>query len=259
MRVSESQLNVCEQSPTIFRSNLLRWAHSSADGLRVEDSAKTKVQLAECKLNYPEKNRNREVTSSTMKNQLSYKVCIHHKVPLRFITYVVFLDKTLCISLTELVEGRRNVQLTLHRSTLTCRLGAPSGCKSTTDKRLAKTNEGYGRGKVDMLGCETCSVGDICIDHWRSPLSKHQSNKAGHPAPVCGVNTEANESGVQRSSASLGLLSFREPTTLNTKAGNHKGNADEAALSAQRNFRHRKHSSRIGPGMDSITFRIEKL
>lgn len=194
-----------------------------------------------------------------MTNQLSYKVCIHQKVPLRFITYIVFLDKTLCISLTELVEGMRNIQPTLHRSALTCRLGAPSGCKSTTDKRLAKTNEGYGRGKADMLGSKKCNMGDNGIDHWRSPLSKHQSNKAGHPAPVCGVNTDANESGVQRSSASFGLLSFGEPTALNTKTGKHKGNADEAALSAQRNFRHRQHTSRIGPGMDSITFRIENL
>lgn len=253
MRVSESQLNACEQSPSIFKPNVLRWAHLSANELGVKDSEKTKVQYVECKLKSQERNKKQDVTSSTIKNRLSYKVCIHHNVPLRFISSAVFLDKTLCVSLVELVDGMRNVKPALHRSVLTCRLCVPS----TTDKRLlAQTNEGYGRSKVDILGIPKSKMGEDGLDYRRSPLSKHQSNKTHHLAPECGFNTEANESDMQQSSTSSGLLSFKGPTTSNTKTGKQKGNGGEAALSAQTNFRHGQRTFRFGPGRSSSKLKI---
>lgn len=257
MRVSESQLMACEQSAAIFKPNVLRWAHISANGLGVKDSGKTKVQYVECKLKYQENNKKQDVTSPTIKYRLSYKVCVHHKVPLRFISSAVLLDKTLCVSLVELVDGMKNVEPALHRSVLTCRLGVPFGCKSTTDKRLlAKTKEGYGRSRVDMLGSKKCKMGEDGLDYRRSPLSEQQSNKIDHLASECGFNTEANESDMQQSSTSFGSLSFRGSTTSITKTGKQKWNGGEAALCAQTNFRHGQHTFRLGPGMDFIIFKM---
>ncbi|KAM6915933.1 uncharacterized protein FYW49_009039 [Xenentodon cancila] len=247
MTVSNSQLCMCRQNPTISMSNEFRQAHSPADALAVTDPRKRKAQLVQCKLSCTEKNRKQEVTNgSIMKlfcSKPSFRSSVHHEVPLRSICSVMFLDKSLCISLLEL-EGRAG-QPTLYRSTLSCRL--PSfPPRSTRDNKPAKTNDSYGSGRAAVSG--TYEVRQDGLGHCRGPLSKRWAHKADHMVPPHGVWRNANDADMQRHGTSSGLLPFRGPAASNSKAGRQKGNADEEVISLPSKFRHRQQAFCIGPG-----------
>ncbi|XP_035519573.1 uncharacterized protein LOC118329474 [Morone saxatilis] len=252
MRVSNSQLDVCRQKPTIVMPNEVRQAYSSADGLAVRDRGKRKEQLVQRRLSYTEVDRKWDVIGGSLLNlssQPSYRSCIHLEVPLRSTSSVVFLDKSLSISLVEL-EGRSAGQPTSYRSTLSVRLGVLSCRRSSTDNKPAKTNEGYRRPRA---GHNKRNGRESGLGHCGGPLSKHRGRKVEQIAPAHGVNSNADDSDTQRHSNTLGLLSFRGPSPSNTKAGRQKGNADEAAFPSRSNFRHRQHTSNIGP-VDSRTW-----
>lgn len=254
MRVSHSQLCMCRQNPTIFMSNEFRQAHSPADALAATDLRKRKAQLIQSDVSCAEKNREQEVTSgSIMKlfsSKPSFRSSIHHELPMRSICSVLFLDKSLCISLVDL-EGRRAGQPTLHRSTLSCRL-LPFPRRSTRENKLAKTNDSCGNTGTAILGPDERSSREDGLGHCRGPLSNHWGHKADQTVPPHGVCRKANDSDMQRHCTSFGLSPFRGPSTSNTKAGRQKGNADEAAFSLPSNFRHMQHAF-IGPGMNFIT------
>lgn len=254
MRVSNSQPDVRRQNPTIVMTNEFRQAYSPADGLAVKDRGKRNV-LAQCRLSYKEGDRKQNLMGGSLMNlssQPSYRSCIHLEVPLRSTSSFVFLDKSLSISLVEL-EGRRAGQPSLHRSTLSVRLGVSSCCRSSTDNKPAKTNEGYRRPRAAMLGRNKRNGRESGLGHCRGPLSTHRGHKVEQIAPTHGVNSKSDNSDTQRRSDSLELLSFRGPSPSNTKAGRQKGNADEAAFPTRSNFRHRQHTSNMGPGMNFIT------
>ncbi|KAL7384090.1 hypothetical protein ABVT39_023947 [Epinephelus coioides] len=256
MRVSNSQTDVCRQNLSVLKPNEFRQAYSPADGLAVRDQGKRKVQLVQRRLNCTESNRKLDRIGGSLMNlssQPSYRSCIHLEVPLRSTSSVLFLDKSLSISLVEL-EERRAGQPPLYRSTLSVRLGVSSCLRSSTDNKPSKINEGYGRPRAAMLGPNKRSGRESGSDQCsRSPLSKHRGHKVEQIAPAHGVNSKADDSGTQRHSTTLGLLSFRGPSPSNTKAGRQKGNADEAAFPIRSNFRHRQHTSNIGP-VDSRTW-----
>lgn len=255
MRVSNSQPDVCRQNPPIVTTNEFRQAYSPADGLAVRDRGKRKVHLAQCRLSYKEGDRQQDLIGGSLMNlssQPSYRSCIHLEVPLRSTSSVVFLDKSLSISLVEL-EGRRARQPSLHRSTLSVRVGVSSCFRSSTNNKPAKTNEGYRRPRAAMLGRNKGKSQDSGFSHCRGPLSKHRGRKVEQIAPAHDVNSKSDDSDTQHHSNSLGLLSFRGPSPSNTKTGRQKGNADEAAFPTPSNFRHRQHTSNIGPGMNFIT------
>ncbi|GAA6229666.1 uncharacterized protein LOC111649547 [Lates japonicus] len=254
MRVSNSQPDVRKQNPTVVTPNKFRQAYSPADGLAVRDPGKRKVQLVQRRLSYTEGDRKRDVIGGSLTNlssQPSYRACIHREVPLMSASSVVFLDKSLSISLVEL-EGGRAGQTALYRSTLSVRLGVSSGCRSSTDNKSAKTNEGSRRPRAAMLGCNKRNGRESGLGHCRGPLSKQRGRKVEQTAPTHGINNKADDSDVQHHSSTLGLLSFRGPSPSNTKAGRQKGNADEAAFPSRSNFRHRQHTFNIGP-VDSRT------
>nr|XP_033468464.1 uncharacterized protein LOC117247917 [Epinephelus lanceolatus] len=256
MRVSNSQTDVCRQNLSVLKPNEFRQAYSPADGLAVRDQGKTKVQLVQRRLNCTESNRKLDRIGGSLMNlssQPSYRSCIHLEVPLRSTSSVLFLDKSLSISLVEL-EERRAGRPPLYRSTLSVRLGVSSCLRSSTDNKPSKINEGYGRPRAAMLGRNKRNGRESGSDQCsRSPLSKHRGHKVEQIAPAHGVNSKADDSGTQRHSTTLGLLSFRGPSPSNTKAGRQKGNADEAAFPIRSNFRHRQHTSNIGP-VDSRTW-----
>lgn len=250
MRVSNSQTDVCRQNPTTVTPNGLRQAYSAADGLAVRDRGKRRAQRSDT-----EGGGKRDVIGGSLTNlssQPSYRSCIHLEVPLRSKSSVVFLDKSLSISLVEL-EGRRAGQPTLYRSTLSIRLGAATRCRSSTDNKPSKTNEGCRRAGAATSGHNKHSGRGSSLGHCRGPLSKHRARKVERIAPAHGVNSKAHDSNTQRHSDTLGLLSFRGPGPSNTKAGRRKENADEAAFLTRSNFKHRQRTSNTGPGMNFIT------
>uniref|UniRef100_A0A3P8SE09 Centrosomal protein C10orf90 N-terminal domain-containing protein n=1 Tax=Amphiprion percula TaxID=161767 RepID=A0A3P8SE09_AMPPE len=256
MRVSNSQPDPSRQNPTVLKPNEFRQAYSPADGLAVRDPGKRKVQLVQCRVSCTEEGRKQEAKGGSVMNlfssQPSYRSCIHHEVPLRCSSSVVFLDKSLCISLDEL-EGRRAGQPTLYRSALSVRLSASSCRRSSTDNKPTKTNEGYRRTRAAMLGSNKRNGRETTSGHCRGPLSKHWGRKVEQTASARGVNSKADAADTQHHSATLGILAFRGPSPSNTKAGRQKGNADEAGFSARSNFRRRQNTFNPGPGMNFIT------
>ncbi|XP_039639075.1 uncharacterized protein LOC120547621 [Perca fluviatilis] len=249
MRVSNCQPDVCRQNPTIVTPNEFRQAYSPADGLAMKDQGKRKVQLVQCRLSYTESDRKQEELGGTLTNLSSqpfFRSCVHVELPLRSTSSVVFLDKSLSISLVEL-EERRAGQPILYRSTVSVRLGVSSCCRSSTDNKPAKSNSGYMSPRAAMLGQNKRNGRESGLGHCRSPQSKPRDHKAEQIAPAHGVNSKADDSDTQRHSTTLGLLSFRGPSPSNTKAGRQKGNADEAAFPITSKFRHRQHTSNIAP------------
>ncbi|XP_071336450.1 (E2-independent) E3 ubiquitin-conjugating enzyme FATS-like [Trachinotus anak] len=254
MRVSNSQPDACKQNPTIVTPNGFRQAYSPTDGLVVGDPGKRKVQLVQRRLDYTVGNRKRDMIGGSLLNlssQPSYQSCIHHEVPLRSTSSVVFLDKSLSISLMEL-EGGTAGQPTLYRSTLSVRLGVASCCRSSTDNKPAKTNEGYGRHRAAMLGRNKPNGRESGLGHSKGSLSKQQGREVEQIAPARGINNKAGDLDTQHHGSTSGLLSFRGPSPSNTKASRQKGNADEAAFPSESNFSHRQHTFNIGP-VDSRT------
>lgn len=258
MRVSHCHGDMCRQNHSSDISNECRQAYSPADGLAVRDPEKRKVQLVECRLCFTEGNRQKMIGGSLMNlsSQPSYRACIHCEVPLRSSRSVVFLDKSLSISLVDL-ERRRASQSTSYTSTLSFRFGVSACCRFSTDNKPAKTNEGYRRPRAAMLGTDKRDGRGSSLGHSRGLLIKQQGCKVEQIAPAHGVNSKSDDSETQLHSSTLGLLSFRGPSPSNTKAGRQKGNADEAAFPTRSNFRHRQHTFNIGPGMNFITF-LEK-
>ncbi|CAN9499700.1 unnamed protein product [Ophioblennius macclurei] len=244
MRVSSSQPDVGRQKLTILTPKEFRQAYSPADGLAVRDPGKRRVQAVQCRLGFAEEDRKEKATGGSAINPLAvrptYRTCVHHEMPLRSTSSVVFLDKSLCISLVEL-EGRRSPQPALYRSALSVRLGVSSRRRSPTDSKRAKANEGYGRIRAAALS-ESHKRDDreSSLGRCRSPLSKLGGCKVEQTAPARGVNSKADDSDTRRHGNTLGLLSFRGPNPSNTKPGRRKENADEAAVSSRSNFRNRQ-------------------
>ncbi|KAG7228590.1 hypothetical protein INR49_013276 [Caranx melampygus] len=252
MRVSNSHLDLYKQNPAIVTPNQPRQA---ADGLAAGDPGKRKVQDAHCRPSYTEGERKREVIGGSLIN-LSYQSCIHREVPLRSTSSVVFLDKSLSISLMEL-EGGTVGQPALYRSTLSVRLGVANCRRSPIDNKPAKTNEGYGRHRPTMLGRNKRNGRDSGLGHCRSSLSKLRGCEVEQIAPTHGINNKTHDLDTQHHGPTLGLLSFRGPSPSNTKAGRQKGNADEAAFPSESNIRHRQNTFNIGP-VDSRTWSKKK-
>lgn len=252
MRVSHSNADMCRQNHRGEVSKEFRRVCSPADGREVRGPEKRKVQLVECRLCFAE-GIGQEAMGGSLTNlssQCSYRSCVHCELPLRSSRSVVFLDKSLSISLVDL-EGRRTSQPTSYTSTLSFRFGASSCRRFSTDDEAAKTNEGFRRPRTSMSGTEhPGSTGG----HSRGLLMKQRGHKVTQIAPARGVNRKTDDSHAQRHSGALGLLSFRGPSPSNTKAGRQKGNADEAAFPTQSDFTHRQHTFNTGPGMNFITF-----
>ncbi|KAF7220397.1 putative LOC107375804-like protein [Nothobranchius furzeri] len=227
MRISESQKKVCKQAPTIFKPNVLQLVHSSVNGVGITDPGKMKEQLVRSKLNYTEKNIKQEVPATETMNhlspKLSYKVCIQHEVPQRSVCSVLFLDKSLWVSLAELGFG--NVQPVSYRSTTSCRLGVPSQRKSATIKKLDKTNMRYGTGWAAMLQSNNYSGREDGLGHHRCFLSKHQNYEADQASIQCGVWDKANSSDRYYQRDYLRFYPIRT-TDSNTRMVELKRNAD---------------------------------
>ncbi|KAL3050464.1 hypothetical protein OYC64_012486 [Pagothenia borchgrevinki] len=238
-RVSNSQPDVCRKGPTIVMSNDFGQAFSHTDGLAVRDQGKRKVQLVR-RVSYTESDRKQDEIGGLLMSAHSHRSCIHLDVPLRSISSVVFLDKSLTISLVEL-EERRSGQPTQYRSSLSVRISVQSCRRSSADNKAAKINEGYGRPRTAMLGRNKRNGRESVLGHCRSPLSQHRGHRVEPIAPAHGVNSKADDSDTQQQHCTaLGLLSFKD-----TKPGRQKGNADEKAFPIRSNFK--QHTSNIGP------------
>ncbi|KAK5908633.1 hypothetical protein CgunFtcFv8_016671 [Champsocephalus gunnari] len=217
-------------------------AFSHADGLAVRDQGKRKVQLV-CRVSYTESDRKQDEIGGLLMSAHSHRSCLHLDVPLRSISSVVFLDKSLSISLMEL-EGRRSGQPTQYRSSLSVRISVQSCRRSSADNKAAKINEGYRRPRTPMFGRNKGNGRESVLGHCRSPLSQHRVHRVEPIAPAHGVNSKADDSDTQQQhSTALGLLSFKGPS--DTKPGRQKGIADEEAFPIRSNFK--QHTSNIGP------------
>ncbi|XP_058508005.1 uncharacterized protein LOC131474254 [Solea solea] len=239
-RVSNSKLHAHELNSTGDSPNELRQASTPPDGLLVRDPGKRK--LVQHRWSNTEVGLKRDELGGPLMNLSSqplYRTCIHCKVPLRSASCVVFIDKSLSISLVD-PEGERAGENALYRSTLSVRLGV-------ADTKAAKTN---GRHRTTMSSSNKRQ--GRALGRCRGPLSKLPGRKVEQTARTNGSNKTCNLDARQHSS-SLELLSFRGPKLSNTKAGRQKGNADEAASSSRSNFRHRQHIFNIGP-VDSRTW-----
>ncbi|CAB1417585.1 unnamed protein product [Pleuronectes platessa] len=244
MRVTHSQPDVGKQKPTIVAPNDFRQASSPADSSVVRDAGMRKVQLVQHRLGCAEGNSKRDVLGGSLMNlstQPSYRSCIHREVPLRSTSSVVFLDKSLSISLVEL-EGRGAGQPALYRSTLSVRLGVTSCCGS----KPAKTNGVYRRPRATTTRGNKHNGQEMGSGHCSGPVSKQQGRKVEQTAHADG-NNKAGDPDTQRHGSTLGLLSFGGPRPWNTKAGRQKENADEAASPSRSNLRPKQPTFNISP------------
>jgi len=235
--VSNSHPGACREIPSIATPNEFRQARSPADGLAARHRGKRTEALEQSE---------RGASLTNLSSRPSYRSCVHLEVPLRSTSSVLFLDKSLYISLVEL-EGRRAVQPTLYRSTLSVRFGVSSRRRSSKDSKPARINEGYGRRKEATLGRNKRNVRETESGHRRSPLSEHGAHKVEQIALTHDVNSDLDTRGHD---ATLGLLSLRGLSPSNTKAGRREENADEAAFSLRSNFSHRQHTFNSGQGMN---------
>ncbi|KAK2824415.1 hypothetical protein Q5P01_021590 [Channa striata] len=251
--VSNSQPDLSRQIITTETHTDFRQVRSPADGLAARDPEKREVQLVQHRPKCTEVDREQDVTSGSLRSltsQPSYQSCIRRQVPLRSYRSVVFLDKSLSISLVDLErrgaeeEGRKQ---TLYTSTFSLRFGVSSCCRSSADSKSAKTDEAYRGPRAAALGRNKCNGQGSRLVHCRGLLIKQRGCKVEQIAPAHGVNNKAGDSDTQRHSATLGILSFTGPSPSNTKAGRQKGNADEAAFPTRSNFRHRQHTFNTGP------------
>ncbi|XP_030011065.1 uncharacterized protein LOC115433741 [Sphaeramia orbicularis] len=255
MRMTNSKSDKRAQTPTISKPNEFRQSYSPSDRLATIDPGRRKVQLVQRRQSHTVGDTNLHVMDGSLMrlpSETSQCSRIHLDVPLRSVTSVVFLDKSLCISLADL-EKRRVGRPSLYRSALSLRLGVSSRQKSSTDNKPTKTNDGCKRPRAAMLAGNKCSGRDSGFGHYRGLQSKQWGRKVEQIAPTYGVNSETHDSDTQRHCAALGLLSFRGPSTSNIKACRQKGNADEAAYPTHSNFKQRQHTLNIGP-VDSRTW-----
>ncbi|XP_060895937.1 uncharacterized protein LOC132975424 [Labrus mixtus] len=244
MRVPESQPDLSRQNSTIVTSNNFRQAYSPADRLAVRDWGKRKAQLVQHRQSHTESNRKEDVMGCSLidlSSKPSYRSCVHLEVPLRSSSSVLFLDKSLCISLVGL-EERRASQPTLFRSTFSIRLSGSSCRRYATKSKVAKTNLGYRRPRSAKLDGYKCNSQESNLGHCRGSLPKLRGDKVVKIAPACGVKVEVDGSDTQCLSATSGILSFRGPDRSNTKTARQKGNADEAAFPVRTDSRHKKHT-----------------
>lgn len=228
------------QNPTMVISDEFKQVYSQGDGLAMRDQGKGKVQHLQHRRSYTEDNGKQDMISGSF--QPLYRSCVHLEVPLRAAISVVFLDRSLLISLVEL-DRRRAEQSPLYRSTLSLHLGVSSCCRFPIDNKPTKTHEGYRKPRVAIFTLNKHRNRELELPKPRGP-------KVEHIALTC---SETDVSDMECRSNTLGLLSFRRPSPANTKAGRQKGNADEATFLTQRNFRHKHYSSTIGPGTNFIT------
>ncbi|XP_026165716.1 (E2-independent) E3 ubiquitin-conjugating enzyme FATS isoform X2 [Mastacembelus armatus] len=239
MRISNCQPDVCSWNPTTVTPNEFRQAYSPADGLELSNAGMRKVQPVQYRVSYTEGNRNQDALMNPS-SQPSYRSCIHREVSVRSNSSVVFLDKSLSISLVEL-EGRKAGQPSLYRSTMSVYFGVSSRCRSSTD------NKDYRRPRAVMLSSNKCNGQESGKGHCRGPLIKQQCEKVAQVAPALGGDNKADDSDTQRHSTTLGLLSFSGSSPSNTKTGMQKGNADEGAFQTLSNFRDRQHNLNMNP------------
>lgn len=247
LRVSNSPSSVCRQSCTIVIPDELRQVYAPADGLAMKDQEKRKVQVVPLRLSLTEGDRKQDMIGgsfATRSSQPSYRTCIHFEVPLRSKSSVVFLDKSLLISLMDL-DGRGAGKPTLYRSTLSVRLGVSSCRRFPNDYKAAKMHEVH---RVAMLDQKQHICGS------RSGHCNIEGSVVERIAPSCNVSSKAIDAETHFHSNTLGLLAFRRPSPLNTKTGIQKKNADETAFLTHDEFRQKKPASSTGTGMNSPSY-----
>lgn len=240
MRMTSSQPDLCRGASS--KPNELRQTYSPSDRLAVKEPGRRKEQVVRREGNVTEWDGNPEGSlKKVSSSRTSFCSCIHFDVPLRSVRSVMFLVKSLCISVEELERSP-----TLQRSTLSLRLGVSAVKKY----KQTATNTNHRRASYKCRGQESGALSGC-----RGLQSKKRGRKVEQIAPPAyGVNSKAHDPDTQRNSATPGLLSFRGPSHANVKAARQKGNADEAGQTNRTNFKHRLHSFHSGPGMNFIIF-----
>lgn len=142
--------------------------------------------------------------------------CVHVELPLMFTSSVLFLDKPLFISFTEL-QSRTTENPVLFRSTLSVRLGVPSRNQPT------QRDEGQAPAQGQQPGGRTVQ----------------------RTAPVCYVTSAADDPDPRRHGNAPGLSSLGRPKPPDAKTGQRKENVDE--------FRREPLTPSLDPGMNFIT------
>ncbi|KAL6101995.1 uncharacterized protein ACO6RY_17123 [Pungitius sinensis] len=206
-RVPNTQPDACRPGPATVKPREFGRAYLPADGFAVGDLGARAERLVQSSLGYTETTRCG--SSGNVSSLPRYRSCVRLEVPLRSITSVLFLDKSLSMCLVEL-EGRRAGQTTtLHGSTMSIRFDArmSAGCwgpRGATSGRGERNARGAGSGRR------------------RGPPWKHGAHEVERTAPKQDAESRPGDS-----DASLGLLSSRGP--MRSNAGGQEGNADEAA------------------------------
>lgn len=264
MRVSNSKSEICRQNSNIVTPHDLRQVDAPADEVALRDRAKRKVQLVWHRQSDTDSGQKQDIIHGSLKDLSSqpfFRSCVHLEVPLGSASSVVFLDKSLCISLKDL-HWRRGSQPTLFRSTFSVRLCGSSSRSSSLNNKSAKTNLGYGRHRSAKSGGYRRNKLESNSNHYGGPPPKHRGDKVEKIAPASGVNSNVHGSDTQRCGATSGLLSFRRPNHSHTTAGRQKGNADEAAFPVQSDIKQRQYTFNTHQGMtllQSPCFKSENL
>uniref|UniRef100_A0AAQ4RK39 ALMS motif domain-containing protein n=2 Tax=Gasterosteus aculeatus aculeatus TaxID=481459 RepID=A0AAQ4RK39_GASAC len=247
-RVSNSQPDACRRDPAIAMPNEFGRAYSPAREFAGRHGQGTKTgHLVQSRLGRTEivkKQDGRGGSSINPSSQPLYRSCIQLEVPLRSITSVLFLDKSLYIPLVEL-EGRRAAQTTLYRCTLSIRFDV-SSCRRTSNKR-AQINAGYGGPRGALSGRGESDVRETGSGCRRGPPSTHRARKVQRTAPKCDVKGKPGDSDARGHCSTSGLLSFIGPIRSNTNGCRQKENADEAAFALRSNSSQRQRTSNCGP------------
>ncbi|KAM8858628.1 uncharacterized protein AB9W97_019096 isoform 1-T3 [Spinachia spinachia] len=222
MRVSNCDPDACRQHPAIVVAEESGRAYLPADGFAGRDQGAKREHLVQSRLRHTELTKKLNLASPPL-----YRCCIHLEVPLRSNTSVLFLDKSLYISLGEL-EGRRAGETALCRSALSLRFDASSGRRPSKDNKRAQMDAGYRGARGATLGRGEGIAREAAPG---SPLSPHRAHRV----------RKRGDSDTRGHSGTRGLLPFRSNTNADGR------NAREAAFPLRSHSSHRQRTSNRGP------------
>ncbi|XP_046885691.1 (E2-independent) E3 ubiquitin-conjugating enzyme FATS-like [Hypomesus transpacificus] len=235
---SKSALEI--QRASILKVTEDRQGSSIFDRVLMRGAGRKRAGLPEYRYSYTEGHKSQDAgqSSRSLPPLHSFRSCLHLEVPPVSSSSVLFLNKSLSISLGQAEDGSSRV----HRSTLSLSVGRTPHHRSPktnpqTDCRISRVKQEC-TWKLDNQRADSGHSGGHALQRWGCEILRVTCSD--------GANRQSTDSDTQRSTPRL--LSFREPGLSYTGASWQNGNADEKCYPPFSNFRHKHPTCNVNPG-----------
>ena len=240
---SKSALEI--QRASILKVTEDRQGSSIFDRVLMRGAGRKRAGLPEYRYSYTEGHKSQDAgqSSRSLPPLHSFRSCLHLEVPPVSSSSVLFLNKSLSISLGQAEDGSSRV----HRSTLSLSVGRTPHHRSPktnpqTDCRISRVKQEC-TWKLDNQRADSGHSGGHALQRWGCEILRVTCSD--------GANRQSTDSDTQRSTPRL--LSFREPGLSYTGASWQNGNADEKCYPPFSNFRHKHPTCNVNPGRNLIS------